>query len=88
MTIDLVMAAVGALIGMTLILSSSTLALYMKEGDDRYREHPWLQAFEPSAGPLTTDDGRIAAFRAYYVVAGAGFLAVAGALVARSLLGL
>jgi hypothetical protein len=88
MTIDLVMGALGALIGTALILRSALLAGYMKEGDDRYREHPWIQLFEPSGGPLATDDGRVAAFRTYFIVAGAGFLAVSAALLARATLGL
>ena len=88
MTIDLVMGALGTLMGLALILRSSELAQYMKEGDDRYREHPWLQAFEPTTGPLATDSGRIVAFRAYVIIAGAGFLLVSAALVARASLGL
>ncbi len=88
MTVDLVMGALGALIGISLVLCSSTLAAYMKEGDERYREHPWNQAFEPSTGPLATDDGRVAAFRTYFVIAGAGFLGIGAALLARGLFGL
>ena len=88
MTIDLVMGALGALMGAALILRSAQLAGYMKEGDDRYREHPWIQVFEPTTGPLATDDGRVAAFRAYFIVAGAGFLAISAALVGRAALGL
>ena len=87
MTIDLVMATLGALIGMALILGSSRLAAYTKEGDDHYREHPWVQSFEPSTGRLATDEGRVAAFRTYYVIAGVGFLGMAAALSARALLG-
>ena len=88
MTIDLVMGALGALIGAALILRSAQFAEYMKEGDDRYREHPWLQVFEPTTGPLATDNGRIVAFRAYVVVAGAGFVLISAMLVARATLGL
>ena len=88
MTVDLVMAALGTLIGMALILSSSRLAAYTKEGDDRYRDNPMVQAFEPSTGRLATDEGRIAAFRTYYVIAGIGFIGMAAALSARALLGL
>jgi hypothetical protein len=88
MTVDLVMGALGALIGMALVLQSAQLASYMKEADDRYREHPWVQVFEPSTGRLATDDGRVAAFRAYFVVAGGGFLAISAALAGRALLGL
>ena len=88
MTVDLVMGALGALIGISLVVRSSQLAGYLKEGDDRYREHPWIQVFEPSGGPLATDDGRVTAFRTYFVVAGAGFLAISAALLGRALLGL
>ena len=88
MTIDLVMAALGALIGTALVLRSAQFAAYMKEADDRYREHPWIQVFEPTGGPLATDGGRITAFRAYFLLSGAGFLLVGAALAGRALVGL
>lgn len=88
MTVDLVMGALGELIGMALVLHSAQLASYMKEADDHYREHPWIQVFEPSGGPLATEDGRVTAFRAYFVVAGGAFLALSAALAGRALLGL
>ncbi len=83
MTIDLVMGTLGALIGAALLLRSAHLAGLMKEGDDRYRHHPWLQRFEPDAGPLATDHGRVAAFRAWILVSGAAFLAMSTALLVR-----
>ena len=88
MTIDLVMAALGVLMGTALVVRSAQLALHLKEGDDHYREHPWIQAFEPTQGRLATDDGRVAAFRAYFVVAGAGFILLSAMLAGRALLGL
>ena len=88
MAIDLVMGAASALIGLALLVNSTQLAALMKEGDDRYRGHPWLRAFEPSDGPLATDAGRVTAFRAWIIASGAGFLAVGAALAARGALGL
>jgi hypothetical protein len=85
MAVDLIMGALGALIGLSLLARNEVLAAYMKEADDRYRSHPWLQAFEPTGGPLATDSGRITAFRAWMVVSGAAFLAVGLALLGRAL---
>jgi hypothetical protein len=86
MAIDLVMGVLGALIGVALLAGNARLADLLKEGDDQYRHHPWLQAFEPSDGPLATDAGRIAAFRGWFIVSGAGFLAVGAALMVRGAL--
>ena len=84
MVIDLVMGIVAILIGTALYAQNPTLASYMKEGDDRYRGHPWLQAFEPTQGPLATDAGRILAFRIWIGGTGAAFVAVGAALLLRS----
>jgi hypothetical protein len=84
MAIDLVMGVLGAMIGVGLLLGNANLALLLKEGDERYRDHPWLQAFEPSDGPLATDAGRVTAFRAWFVVCGAGFVVVGVALMVRA----
>ena len=88
MAIDLAMGAASALIGLALLVNNAQLAALMKEGDDRYREHPWLRAFEPTDGPLATDAGRFVAFRAWIITSSAGFLAVGAALALRGALGL
>ncbi len=77
------MGLVGMTLGVLLLTQNTTLALFMKEGDDKYRGHPWLRAFEPQSGPLATDAGRIAAFRAWVLVTAAGFLAVGAGLALR-----
>ena len=87
MTIDLIMGALGALIGVALMARHAHLAGLMKEGDERYREHPWLQAFEPDSGRLATDSGRVEAFRAWFLVSGAAFLAMSVALLVRGAFG-
>jgi hypothetical protein len=83
MAIDMVMGVASTLIGVALLARNVQLAALMKEGDDRYRGHPWLRAFEPSDGPLATDAGRIAAFRAWVLASAAAFVAIGAALVAR-----
>jgi hypothetical protein len=85
MLIDLVMGIVAVLIGTALFTENAALAAHMKDGDDRYRGHPWLQAFEPSRGPLATDTGRVLAFRIWIGGSGALFIAVGAALVLRGL---
>jgi hypothetical protein len=86
MAVDLLMGALGALIGIGLLLRNAQLAALLKEGDDQYRHHPWLSAFEPSDGPLATDAGRVMAFRGWYIVCGAGFALIGAALVVRAAL--
>lgn len=86
MVIDLVMGFVAVLMGTALFTQNATLALHMKDGDDRYREHPWLQAFEPTRGPLATDAGRIMAFRIWIGGSGALSIAVGAALILRATL--
>ena len=83
MVIDLVMGVVAVLLGTALYSGNATLAAHMTDGDDRYRGHPWLRAFEPTDGPLATEDGRIKAFRGWILVSAAGFVAVGAALAAR-----
>lgn len=87
MTVDLAMGALGALIGIALLVRASHLAHLMREGDERYRDHPWLQVFEPDSGPLATDQGRVQAFRVWIVVSGAAFMAMSAGLLARGALG-
>ncbi len=87
MTVDLVMGALGALIGTALLVRRTHLAHLLREGDERYRDHPWLQAFEPGSGPLATDQGRVEAFRVWFVVTGAAFMAMSVALLVRGALG-
>ncbi len=86
MVTDLVMGIAAVLIGSALFTENPTLASYMKEGDDRYRGHPWLRLFEPTRGPLATESGRILAFRIWIGGSGAGFLAVGAGLIFRGLL--
>ena len=86
MVIDLVMGITAILIGTALYTESATLASYMKEGDEHYRGHPWLRAFEPTQGPLATDEGRVKAFRIWIGGSGAAFVAVGAALILRGLI--
>ena len=88
MVVDLVMGALAAMIGIALLVRSASLADHMREGDERWRDHPWISAFEPSDGPLATDTGRWWALRAWVLGSGAGFLAVGSGLLGRALLGL
>jgi hypothetical protein len=83
-TTDLLMGMIAVAIGAVLLGTSGRLALLMKEGDDGYREHPVFSRFEPSSGPLATDEGRLFAFRAWVVVWAAGFVAVGAGLLIRA----
>ena len=85
MTVDWVMFVVALVAGAALLLRNAQLAALLREADERYREHPWVQVFEPANGPLATERGRFVAFRAYYAVCGGGFLVIATGLLARVL---
>ena len=82
------MGAMGLVLALLLLVSNEHLADLMKEGDDRWRGHPVFSRFEPSDGPLATDQGRWWALRAWVLVSGAGFAIVGAGLAGRALLGL
>ena len=86
MATDLIMGLVALSIGAALIVRNGDLAALLREADERWREHPWVQAFEPAEGWLATDRGRTVVFRGWYVASGAGFLAVALGLLLRATL--
>ena len=84
MTVDLVMGFASLLIGFSLAGFSAPLANLMQEGDERYREeHPWVQAYEPQAGWLATDNGRWWILRSWLLLFSLGFAVIGALLVAR-----
>jgi len=86
--VDLVMGASSGFIGALLIACSVPLADLMKEGDDRWRGHPVFSRFEPTTGPLATDEGRWWALRAWLLLSAVGFVVVGGGLLVRAALAL
>jgi hypothetical protein len=86
MTVDLLMGVAALLLGLALAGFSAPLADLMREGDERLREqHPWVQAYEPQAGPLATAVGRWWILRSWLLISSAGFVSVGAALVLRAL---
>ncbi len=74
-------------IAVLLTAFSHRLADLMQEGDQRYRdEHPWVQAFEPQAGYLATDDGRWWILRGWLLSASLGFATIGVLLAGRAFL--
>ena len=86
MIVDLAMGLAAVLIGTALLLRCRSIVGLMKEGDDRWRGHPVFSRFEPSDGPLATDEGRVWALRAWLVFWSAGFVFVGTGLLGRALL--
>ena len=86
MAIDVVMGLSALLIGAGLLLHNHALATFLREADERYRQHPWVQVFEPAEGWLASDHGRTTVFRGWYVTSGAAFVAVALGLLGRAAL--
>jgi len=83
--VDLVMGAVAVGLGLALIGFSAPLADLMKEGDERYRGHPWVEAFEPDQPWLETDSGRWWILRSWLLLSAAGFVAIGALLLLRAL---
>jgi hypothetical protein len=82
--VDGAMGATSLVLAALLLVSSARLADLMKEGDDRWRGHPVFSRFEPHTGPLTTDEGRWWALRAWVLASAAGFAIVGAGLVLRA----
>ena len=83
--IDLLMGLTAVLIGTSLLARSSSVAELMKEGDDRWRAHPVFSKFEPSSGPLQTDEGRYTVLRGWLLFWSTGFVLVGAGLLTRAL---
>lgn len=84
--VDLVMGAAAVLIGTALLARNGPITRLMMEGDENWRGHPVFSRFEPTAGPLTTHEGRMLAFRAWVLFWSAGFVLVGGGLLGRAII--
>ena len=86
MVIDLIMGNAAIVLAGLLAGFSAPLATLMREGDDRWREQPWTQSFEPDVAFLESERGRWWIFRGWLLLSAVGFLAIGVGLDARVLL--
>lgn len=84
MLIDLLMGIAAVTIAALMTRFSPRLADLMREGDDRWREQPWTESFEPDVPFLATDRGRWWVFRGWLLLAASGFFVVGAALLLRA----